>query len=314
MKLENPKLFKKKKARNLNEFRKKLNQRVTISTVSGLVVGVIVFLFNRKTLISISIGAIASVLSIVYLFFNEQLKNSSRVKKMEDVFPDFLQLMSSNLRAGITIDKAMLLSAREEFNPLDKEIQKTGRDIATGKNIELALLDMAERIGSEKISKTILLIISGIKSGGDVATLLEETAVNTREKSFVEKKASSNVLMYVIFIFVAVSIAAPALFALSNLLVDILTTILAGLPNLESTAVNVPFTMSSINISMDFILYFSLAFIVMIDIMAALVLGLVSKGEEKEGLKYLPPILILSLTVFFVTKFSLSNIVKGFFT
>ena len=49
MKLENPKLFKKKKARNLNEFRKKLNQRVTISTVSGLVVGVIVFLFNRKT-------------------------------------------------------------------------------------------------------------------------------------------------------------------------------------------------------------------------------------------------------------------------
>src|SRR3989344_3054254 len=301
MKLENPKLFKKKKARNLNEFRKKLNQRVTISTVSGLVVGVIVFLFNRKTLISISIGAIASVLSIVYLFFNEQLKNSSRVKKMEDVFPDFLQLMSSNLRAGITIDKAMLLSAREEFNPLDKEIQKTGRDIATGKNIELALLDMAERIGSEKISKTILLIISGIKSGGDVATLLEETAVNTREKSFVEKKASSNVLMYVIFIFVAVSIAAPALFALSNLLVDILTTILAGLPNLESTAVNVPFTMSSINISMDFILYFSLAFIIMIDIMASLVLGLVSKGEEKEGLKYLPPILILSLTVFFVT-------------
>jgi len=314
MKLENPKLFKKKKARNLNEFRKKLNQRVTISTVSGLVVGVIVFLFNRKALISITIGAIALVLSIVYLFFNEQLKNSSRVKKMEDVFPDFLQLMSSNLRAGITIDKAMLLSAREEFNPLDKEIQKTGRDIATGKNIELALLDMAERIGSEKISKTILLIISGIKSGGDVATLLEETAVNTREKSFVEKKASSNVLMYVIFIFVAVSIAAPALFALSNLLVDILTTILAGLPNLESTAVNVPFTMSSINISMDFILYFSLAFIVMIDIMAALVLGLVSKGEEKEGLKYLPPILILSLTVFFVTKFSLSNIVKGFFT
>jgi len=58
-------------------------------------------------------------------------------EKIETVFPDFLQLVASNLRAGITVDRAMLLSARPEFAPLDKEILQSGRDISTGKPISM---------------------------------------------------------------------------------------------------------------------------------------------------------------------------------
>ena len=36
------------------------------------------------------------------------------------------------------------------------------------------------------------------------------------------------------------------------------------------------------------------------DIMASCVLGLVGKGEEKEGLRYLPIMLFLSLSVFLI--------------
>ena len=72
--------------------------------------------------------------------------------------------MSSNLRAGLTIDRAMLLSSKEEFYPLNEEILKAGKDIATGKSVEFALLEMSKRINSNKIDKTILLIISGIKA------------------------------------------------------------------------------------------------------------------------------------------------------
>ncbi len=251
------------------------------------------------------------VLIFVYFYFLNQLAKYKRIKKMEDVFPDFLQLMSSNLRAGITIDRSMLLSVREEFDPLDKEIHKTGREIATGKSMETALLNMAQRIGSEKIQKTVLLIISGMRAGGNLATLLEQTGTNMREMDFIEKKAASNVLMYVIFIFVAVSVGAPALFALSTILVETLTTLLAGIPEAESVAL--PFTLSSISVSVTFIKYFALTFIVVIDILAALVLGLVSKGEEKEGIKYLVPILGISLAIFFVIRFFLSRFMVGLF-
>jgi archaeal flagellar protein FlaJ len=291
--------------------RKKTNQRIFLSIFIGVIAGIVAFFIKRSWPISLLFFAIGIALPLLQYFMGNNLKNAARIKKMEDLFPDFLQLMSSNLRAGITVDRSMLLSAREEFDPLNKEILETGRDITTGKDIQRALLDMSKRINSEKINKTILLILSGIRAGGDLATLLEQTAVNTRERSFVEKRAASNVLMYVIFIFIAVSMGAPALFALSNLLVEILTTLLAGLPAVEVS--NAPFTLSTLSISTQFVFYFSIAFIVCLDILAALVLGLVSKGEERDGFKYLIPLLLISLGIFFIVKLALSGFVKSFF-
>jgi len=277
----------------------------------GLIISIIFFIIKRTIIPSIMIIIITPVLFCVYFHFKNKLKKAARIRKMEQVFPDFLQLMSSNLRAGIIIDRSMLLSVKEEFNPLDKEIQQTGRDIATGKDIESALLDMSKRIKSERIHKTILLIISGIRAGGNLATLLEETSVNMRERGFVEKRAASNVLMYVIFIFVAVSIGGPLLFGLSSLLVGTLTNLLSGMPS--GAATNLPFTLSGITISTEFIKYFSLVFIIMTDILASLVLGLVNKGEEREGIRYLPPLIIISLSVFFLVRWGLSGFMQGLF-
>ena len=74
---------------------------------------------------------------------------------------------------------------------------------------------MSDRIDSEKISKVITLIISGLKAGGNISDLLEQTSKNMKEKEIIEKKAASSILMYVIFIFFAVGIGAPLLFGLS---------------------------------------------------------------------------------------------------
>lgn len=283
---------------------------VFLSIIAGILVALGVLFFYRQIVQSVLAFFITSALIIVYYFVKRNLKKTARIKKLEEVFPDFLQLMSSNLRAGMTIDKAILLSSRPEFAPLDKEILQTGKDLTTGKNIETSLLDMSKRIQSDRIHKTILLIISGIRAGGDVAILLEETAVSMRERKFVEKKAASSVLMYVIFIFLAVSIFAPALFSLSTVLVEILTNILAGLPEVE-TNVNLPFTLSKISVSISFIKYFSLMFMITIDVFASLVLGLVSKGQEKQGLRYLPVIVVMSISIYFLSKVFISQFLGG---
>jgi archaeal flagellar protein FlaJ len=279
--------------------------------LSLLIAGGIYYFYGSLTIsISLFLGVI--LIPILFVYFKGVLQRADRIKKIENAFPDFLQLMASNLRAGMTINKAMLLSSREEFAPLDKEILRVGKDITTGKEVETALLDMSDRIESEKIHKTILLIISGLKAGGNLAVLLEETSSNIRERSFVEKRAASSVLMYVIFIFIAVAIIAPALFALSGVLVKSLTDILGKLPPTE-TSLAVPFTMSKVNVSTTFINYFSLVFILMTDILTSLVLGLVSKGDEKDGIRFLMPIIVLSLVTFFVVKILLSGFLTGLF-
>jgi len=289
--------------------KKRKNKRLIFIILVSILISTIFLLLKKGIILSIIMFIIVFSFFLLYFYFKAKLAESARVRRMESVFPDFLQLMSSNLRAGMTIDKAMLLSVRKEFNPLDQEIEKTGRDIATGKKVEIALEDMSKRINSDKISKTILLILSGIKAGGNLATLLEQTSVNMRERGFVEKRAASNVLMYVIFIFLAVAIGTPLLFSLSTLLVETLTSLLSGIPAVEST--NLPFTLSTVNISTTFVKWFSVVFIIVTDVLASLVLGLVSKGEEKQGLKYLLPLLAISLGIFFITRFFLSGFISG---
>ena len=242
-------------------------------------------------------------LVFVYFIVRKKLNYYNDIKKMEIAFPDFISLMSSNLRAGMTIDRALLLSSRKEFEPLDKEITKLGKDIVTGKEITKALLDMTERINSEEIKKTVLLIISGIRSGGNLSVLLEQVASNMRERMFVKKRAASNVLMYVIFIFFASAVGAPILFGLSSVLVQVLSSILSDLPASQTVNVKLPFALTEISITPSFVFYFSLVFMTITDIFSALVLGLVGKGKEREGLKFIVPMILLSITVFFLARF-----------
>ena len=274
---------------------------IIFSFTIALIIIPFLFIIIKKLITSLIFGISIFIVILVYYFVRKNIKESTKVKKMENAFPDFLQLMASNLRAGITIDHSLLLSSRKEFAPLDQEINKLGKDIITGEKVEKALYDMSERIKSEKISKTINLLTSGIKSGGNLSVLLEETSRSMKERSFVEKKAASNVLMYVIFIFFATAIGAPILFALSSVLISILTSVLSGLPTIE-TNVNLPFTLSKISISTTFITYFSLIFLIVTDILGCLILGLVTKGSEKEGTKFIIPLMTVSILVFVVFR------------
>jgi Flp pilus assembly protein TadB len=244
---------------------------------------------------------------MVFLYFRISIKASDRIKQMEIVFPDVISLMASNLRAGITIDRAFLLAAKPEFFPLDQEILKTGKDITTGQDIVFALKKMSERIESEKISKIVLLIISGLRAGGNIADLLEQTSSNMKKKEVLEKKSRSTILMYVIFIFFAVGVGAPVLFGLSSVLVEIVMTITSKLPDASATQSSIPLSFSHLAISLDFVIYYAITFIIISDLISSLVIGLVRKGDTKAGLRYFLPLVAASLALFFLVRAVLSN-------
>jgi len=284
--------------------RKYVLQKTILSLILSIISSTVLYFLDVNILISF---LIVFIVLQFFFYFKVSLQATARITKMEDIFPDVLQLMSSNMRAGMTIDKALILSARKEFFPLDEEIMKTGKEIATGKPIARALLDMAKRTHSDKIKKTITLIVSGLKAGGNLAGILEQTHNNMREQQFTEKRVASSVLMYVIFIFFAVGIGAPLLFGLSSLLVEMLIEIL-GRVDLSNMPSNVPFMMTTISISAGFIKYFALIFMVISNFLACLIIGIVNTGKEKNGLRYYPPILALSIGIFFLVRYLL----KGF--
>jgi len=74
----------------------------------SLLLSLIIFFYSKNWITSIISFFVISVLLFLYIFARIKLKESTKIKKMESVFPDFLQLMASNLRAGMTTDKALL--------------------------------------------------------------------------------------------------------------------------------------------------------------------------------------------------------------
>ncbi len=261
--------------------------------------------YVNNILFSVAIFIILQVL----FYFLILLKADSRAKFVEDILPDALQLTASNLKAGYTIERALLLSARPEFGPFSDELAMIGKEIATGKNIENAMLAIAGRIKSEKLEKTIMLIVQGIKSGGELAILLSETAQNLRHQALVEERARASALTYFIFILSALAFATPILFALSSFLAEVIMKQLSVIETPAGIATII--TVKKVSISSNFIVGFIVTTLTTLCVLGSITLGLIRKGKGKEGLRYIPILLILSLGIFFSVRFFISKMLSS---
>ncbi|MFH2028670.1 MAG: type II secretion system F family protein [Nanoarchaeota archaeon] len=278
---------------------------------SLLAIGISIYiaLFYNTTIVPVAVLSFLCLQAFVYFFL--LLRADAKAKFVEGILPDVLQLMASNLRAGFTADKAFLLSARPEFGPFQEEINKVGKEITLGKNIDDALIDMSGKTRSEKLSKTVELIISGLRSGGELASLLEQTAKNLRQEDIVDRRIKANVMMYVIFIFSAVCFGAPLLFGLSSFVVEVLTQSFGGINT--SAAVSLPISFSESSIDIKFVVMFSTVFLITSSFLGSLVLGLIAKGKERDGLRFMPLLVGISVGFFFFIRFAIKGLIGSFF-
>ncbi len=284
-----------------------------VALVLAVFIGLLVRIFFASYFIVALVGSFIVILMSIHTYL--VLSADGKAKFVEELLPDVLQLMAANLRAGMTIDRAFLLAARPEFGQFQEEIKRVGTEIATGKELDAALREMAFRYKSDKLQKTVSLVVSGVESGGSIADLLEQTGSNLRTQRLSEQRIRANVLVYVIFIFSAISFGAPMLFGLSSFLIEVITNIFSKieLPP-PSVAAQLPITISKITLTPEFVNTYTITSLVITSVMGSLVLGLIAKGKEVEGLKFLPILLILTISLFFLVKFIVSHMLSGFFT
>ena len=292
------------------------NKFIAISLVIGLVITIFLSFFIRIFLDFSLFLIIPAVFIItqgaVYAWLN--LTADSRAKFVETLLPDVLQLMASNLRAGLTVDRALLLSARPEFGQFKEDINRVGKEIATGKELDQALMSLSSRIKSEHLKKTFQLIVTAMSSGGELADLLEQTASNLRQQRLVEQRIRASVLVYVIFIFSAIAFGAPMLFGLSSFLVQVITDIFGRVQLPPASALGAtPISFSDVAVSVNFINTYTIVSLVATSIMGSLILGLIAKGKEKEGFKTMPILIIMTISLFFVIKYAIGLMLGGLF-
>ncbi|MCX6818786.1 MAG: type II secretion system F family protein [Candidatus Aenigmarchaeota archaeon] len=277
----------------------------------GATVGIFSFFAMSFSLLFLAAFLGLSLIFEIVFYAWLLLSADSKAKFTEKVLPDALQLMAMNLKAGMTTDKALLIAARPEFGPLEKELNRAGKQILAGKRINEALLEMSGRIRSPIFERTIRLIVEGIKSGGELSDLLQQTAEDLQNSEVVKGEVQSNVMMYAIFIFFAAGIGAPLLYGISTYLVGVLGTQFAKFQISETMIGSMNMMKGHISISQEFLLIFPITSLIVTSIFGSLIIGLVKGGTEKEGIKFIPMLLIVSLTVFFLVRLMVGGIFAG---
>ncbi len=245
---------------------------------------------------------ITTAVSAPYLVFSSSA--DSRKKEIDDVLPDFLLLVAANIRSGLTIDRAILFSARPEFGSLSVEFKKVAFEIYGGASLETAFSKLTKRIKSGILERTISLIVEGIKSGGAVAKLLEEIAIDIRNTETLQKEIRASVMMYVMFIFMAAVIGAPALFAISTFLIQGTMAMWGDMdmstgPEMEGTGA---ISIAAPSLDGTVFGYFAIAVIIITTTFSGILISLIQSGNARQGLKYCPIFTSIALLVYFAAK------------
>ncbi len=231
-----------------------------------------------------------------------------RGRFVDEILPDALMLLSANIRAGYIPSRALILSARKEFGPLSEAIKLAGKEIMSGKPLDEGLRDVPSTIKSADLKRTIELIIQGIRGGGQLVALLEENAMDIRRRQAIKKEIKANTMMYAIFIAFAGCLGAPGLYALSSYLTNTMSELGPDMSMSSEISSKVSFiSLEGSTIDPQFLFQFSIAAILITTVFGGMILGLISSGKEKEGLKFAPVLSIVALLVFLGATFLINT-------
>ncbi|MBI2598071.1 MAG: type II secretion system F family protein [Candidatus Diapherotrites archaeon] len=249
---------------------------------------------------------------ITYLWLS--LAAESKGKFVESILPDALQLVASNMKSGMTAERALIFSARKEFGPLEKELREAAKRIIAGQSLNDSLLLISKKIKSVSLERTLWLISEGMKSGGQIADLLVELSNDLRQQQALKQEIAADVSIYQILIFSASAFGAPLLFGISSFIVEVLSKKISSFSDLDIG--NIPssgsggFATSFIQsgkeaLSPEFVLLFSMASLVATSVFASLTMGVINTGKEKNGVKFIPMVLLIAFALFFLVRWFL---------
>jgi archaeal flagellar protein FlaJ len=270
-----------------------------ISAVFGLV------LLETNRLPFLITFTVVQLLQLIAIYSYMIVSADKRGRFVETVLPDVLKIMASNLKSGLTVDKALVSSARPEFGFFSDEIKLVASKMMAGKTFEEALQDMNKRIKSKDFTSTTELIIQGISSGGKLAEAMDSMADILMNREMVKKEIKTGVQMYTTLVIFAIVGGAPMLFGISSFLIEVLKGMSdkimggSGGSELAERAAGIGvMAPTSIPIGVEFIRQYAIISLLTTSIIGSLVVALISTGNWKRGVKNIPVFSFISVLLF----------------
>jgi tight adherence protein B len=154
---------------------------IVLCAVAGGVVGAILL---PNIIFALLIAAGASLIPYAWLV----RARKKRQKKMGEQLPDVLSILASSLRAGHSFLQALDQVAGEIKDPSAGEFHRVVSEIRLGRSIDDAMVEMADRVGSEDMRWAVMAVNIQRQVGGNLAEVLDIVANTVRERAYVQRQ------------------------------------------------------------------------------------------------------------------------------
>jgi tight adherence protein C len=158
----------------------------------GLSIAILLIFFLHNEILGLIIGVLVAAIGwrMPSILLSQAIK--ARKESIGRDLPEFLDLLSTTVQAGLSLNAAMIQSADATEGPLHSELMSTLSEIRLGRSREEALNAMAERANENSLTMTVSAIVQAEKLGADLANVLEELAKESRDRRWMraEEKAA----------------------------------------------------------------------------------------------------------------------------
>lgn len=291
-----------------------LGMTVMYSILIPIAVGLVTFILTgEEVMLSLGAAVTSFILVWIILYMMLNLLVDKRTTNVETVLPDLLSMIAQNMSAGMTPYNALWVAARPEFGALADEIQKVARDTLTGTPLETALINMSNRVKSEKLQRTVKLMIQGMRSGGELPTVLQEISRDIRTEQNLVRRMESETTAQVMFILFALILGAPLLFAASSQFIGIFNQTFSYI-DIEKLGEEARTGMVSIqppSITESEFMTYAVIVLGICSFFGSLLMGLMRSGKMTRGIPLIPVTLLLSIGIFLLLRYVLRSFFAG---
>jgi tight adherence protein B len=152
-----------------------------LCAVAGGVLGAVLL---TNIFFALLIAAGASLIPYVWLV----RARKKRQQRMAEQLPDVLSILASSLRAGHSFLQALDQVAGEIKDPSASEFHRVVSEIRLGRSIDDAMIEMADRVGSEDMRWAVMAVNIQREVGGNLAEVLDTVANTVRERAYVQRQ------------------------------------------------------------------------------------------------------------------------------
>ena len=212
--------------------------------------------------------------------------------------------MAANIRSGMTAISAMHGAAKEDFGVLSEEVENAVSASMGSESYEDILSLLLKRINSRILERIVKLLITGMKTGGDLATLVEGAAEEVTQIRVMQGELITSVRANMLFIVLIIIAGLPFLLTVSIFFVETIQNLQTQVgPSELGGGVSIS------DITPEFLVTMSYIIIIATSLFASVLVGAVVDSSYIQGLKYFVPLMIISIIIFLIASNVVPNVI-----